>query len=32
LSDYGVAHIDMPLSPRRVWEAIQNAKPAAAAE
>jgi len=32
LSAHGVTHIDMPLSPRRVWEAIQNAKPAAAAE
>ncbi|MEM8759698.1 MAG: hypothetical protein AAGE83_05140, partial [Pseudomonadota bacterium] len=27
-----VAHIDMPLSPRRVWEAIDAARPAQAAE
>jgi carbon-monoxide dehydrogenase large subunit len=32
LSDYGIAHIDMPLTPRRVWEAINAARPAAAAE
>jgi aerobic carbon-monoxide dehydrogenase large subunit len=23
LADRGVRHIDMPLTPRRVWEAIQ---------
>jgi aerobic carbon-monoxide dehydrogenase large subunit len=26
LSDYGVSHIDMPLSPERVWRAIQESK------
>ena len=26
LSDHGVTHIDMPLSPARVWSAIQAAK------
>ncbi len=24
LSPYGLRHLDMPLSPRRVWEAMQN--------
>ncbi len=32
LSPLGVTHIDMPLTPRAVWEAIQAARPAAAAE
>jgi carbon-monoxide dehydrogenase large subunit len=26
LSDYGITHIDMPLTPERVWRAIQSAK------
>jgi len=26
LSDYGIAHIDMPLTRERVWRAIQDAK------
>jgi carbon-monoxide dehydrogenase large subunit len=26
LSDMGVHHIDMPLTPRRVWEAIRQAE------
>ena len=26
LSDYGITHIDMPLTPERVWRAIQDAK------
>ena len=26
LSDYGIRHIDMPASPARVWQAIQDAK------
>ena len=26
LSEYGVTHIDMPLTPERVWRAIQDAK------
>ena len=32
LSDYGIAHIDMPLTPSKVWAAIDAARPAAAAE
>ena len=32
LSDHGVTHIDMPLTPRAVWEALNAARPAAAAE
>jgi len=30
LSEYGITHIDMPLTPERVWRAIQNAKAKAA--
>jgi carbon-monoxide dehydrogenase large subunit len=30
LSDHGIAHIDMPLTPERVWRAIQDAKTKAA--
>jgi carbon-monoxide dehydrogenase large subunit len=26
LSDYGITHIDMPLTPERVWRAIEDAK------
>jgi len=26
LSEYGIRHIDMPATPKRVWEAIQEAK------
>jgi carbon-monoxide dehydrogenase large subunit len=25
LSEFGVRHIEMPLSPERVWQAIQQA-------
>ncbi len=32
LRDHGVAHIDMPATPERVWRAIMNATPAMAAE
>lgn len=32
LNDYGIEHIDMPLTPLAVWQAIQAARPAAAAE
>ncbi len=32
LAAHGVTEIDMPLTPSRVWQAIQDAKPAAAAE
>src|SRR5437879_19212 len=28
LSEYGIAHIDMPLTPERVWRAIRDAKAA----
>jgi carbon-monoxide dehydrogenase large subunit len=31
LSDYGIGHIDMPLTPERVWRAIQDAEKAKAA-
>lgn len=30
LSDYGIKHIDMPLTPERVWRAIQEGKGTAA--
>ena len=30
LSEYGITHIDMPLTPERVWRAIQDAKRKAA--
>jgi carbon-monoxide dehydrogenase large subunit len=30
LSDYGITHIDMPLTPERVWRAIRDAKVKAA--
>jgi carbon-monoxide dehydrogenase large subunit len=30
LSEYGIAHIDMPLTPERVWRAIEDAKAKAA--
>ncbi|WP_407146795.1 xanthine dehydrogenase family protein molybdopterin-binding subunit [Bradyrhizobium sp. ORS 86] len=30
LSDYGIKHINMPLTPERVWRAIQDAKAKAA--
>jgi aerobic carbon-monoxide dehydrogenase large subunit len=30
LSDYGIIHIDMPLTPERVWRAIRDAKAKAA--
>jgi carbon-monoxide dehydrogenase large subunit len=29
LSDHGITHIDMPLTPERVWRAIRDAKKAA---
>ncbi len=32
LSDFGVEPRELPLSPPRVWELINAAKPAAAAE
>jgi carbon-monoxide dehydrogenase large subunit len=32
LSPYGIAHIDMPATPRAIWHAIRQARPRAAAE
>jgi aerobic carbon-monoxide dehydrogenase large subunit len=32
LSAYGIAHVDMPASPQRIWQAIQAASPRRAAE
>ncbi len=32
LAPYGIKHIDMPATPRAIWEAIQAARPRAAAE
>jgi carbon-monoxide dehydrogenase large subunit len=32
LAEYGVAHVDMPATPARVWSAIQTAQRARAAE
>jgi carbon-monoxide dehydrogenase large subunit len=26
LSEYGIRHLDMPMTPPRIWQAIQNAK------
>ena len=26
LSDYGIRHIDMPATPARIWQAIQEAR------
>ena len=31
LKDYGIRHIDMPLTPERVWRAIEDSKTGAAA-
>src|SRR3954449_6355004 len=31
LSEYGIAHLDMPLTPERIWRAIREAKAKAAA-
>jgi carbon-monoxide dehydrogenase large subunit len=32
LKDYGIAHLDMPLTPIKVWTAIQHSQAKAAAE
>jgi carbon-monoxide dehydrogenase large subunit len=32
LSGYGVTDLDMPATPQRVWQAINKARPRAAAE
>jgi carbon-monoxide dehydrogenase large subunit len=32
LAPYGIKHIDMPATPRAIWEAIQAVRPRAAAE
>ncbi len=29
LSDYGIDHVDMPVTPNRIWEAIRRTRPAA---
>jgi carbon-monoxide dehydrogenase large subunit len=26
LKPYGITHLDMPFTPYRIWQAIQNAK------
>jgi len=26
LSDYGIRHLEMPMTPSRIWEAIEQAK------
>ncbi len=26
LSEYGIEHVDMPLTPDRVWQAIEQAR------
>jgi carbon-monoxide dehydrogenase large subunit len=26
LSEYGIRHIEMPMTPSRIWQAIQQAK------
>ena len=26
LSDYGIRHLEMPMTPSRIWQAIQDAK------
>ena len=31
LGEFGIAHLDMPLTPERVWQAIQAAQPRKAA-
>jgi carbon-monoxide dehydrogenase large subunit len=31
LGEFGITHIDMPLTPERVWRAIQDAKKTKAA-
>jgi carbon-monoxide dehydrogenase large subunit len=28
LSDYGIRHLDMPLTPARIWQTLQSAKSA----
>jgi carbon-monoxide dehydrogenase large subunit len=32
LSELGIRHIDMPATPHRIWQAIQQAKAKRAAE
>jgi carbon-monoxide dehydrogenase large subunit len=26
LSDFGIRHLEMPMTPARIWQAIQDAK------
>jgi carbon-monoxide dehydrogenase large subunit len=26
LSEYGIRHLEMPMTPARIWQAIQDAK------
>jgi carbon-monoxide dehydrogenase large subunit len=26
LSDYGIRHLEMPMTPARIWQAIEEAK------
>jgi aerobic carbon-monoxide dehydrogenase large subunit len=26
LSEFGITHIDMPVTPQRIWQAIQDAR------
>jgi aerobic carbon-monoxide dehydrogenase large subunit len=30
LSEYGIKHLDMPLTPEKIWRAIEDAKAKAA--
>jgi len=32
LAEFGSPHIEMPLTPLKIWTAIQNARPRASAE
>jgi carbon-monoxide dehydrogenase large subunit len=31
LSEFGVRHLDMPVTPEKVWQAIRSAQPIAGA-
>jgi carbon-monoxide dehydrogenase large subunit len=28
LSPFGIAHLDLPLTPQKIWKAVQAARPA----
>jgi carbon-monoxide dehydrogenase large subunit len=32
LAERGIRHLDMPLTPFRIWQALQDARPADAAQ